>query len=66
MKTEEEVRSVIDHLEEALHDHHRYLNEPHVIEAVLSTYSHAIRLLKWVVGDEVLPLESTTKRDEDG
>ena len=53
MKTEEEVRALIDHLEESLHDHHLFLNEQHVIDAVLHSTDFMIRILKWVVEDDV-------------
>ena len=51
MKTEAEVRDLIDHLEESLHDHHLFLNEQYVIDTVLQSTDFMIRILKWVVED---------------
>jgi len=63
MKTEEEVRYLINYLEESLHDHHLWLNEQHVIDAVVYATDVVIGLLKWVVDDDQssTPKESANK-----
>ena len=64
MKTEEEVRSLIDHLEESLNDYHLWLNEQHVIDAVLHSTDFMIRILNWLVEDDVQSSNKVVKKIE--
>ncbi len=66
MKTEDQIRNTIEHHRDALTDHHLYLNEPHVIEAVTSVYESVIRILSWVVEDKLCPRCASILYDEDG
>lgn len=53
MRTEEEIRDLIEQLEDSLHDHHLFLNEQYVIDGVLHFTDFMIKILKWVVNDDV-------------
>ena len=64
MKTEEEVRYLINHLEESLRDHHLWMNEPHVIDAVVYATDAAIGLLKWVVEDSEFTTDCEDEKNE--
>lgn len=51
MRTEDEIRALLEHIEDAAYDHHWLLSGPITRGLIGAVYSTAIRLLKWVLGE---------------
>ena len=49
MKTEEQIERAIELYKDNLHDHHIWLNEPLVTQALIAHYQTVILVLEWVL-----------------
>lgn len=59
MKTENDIRTMIEAIEDLAQDHHLLLNPPLMRDAILSHYDSSLRLLRWVLDEPVQNLEES-------